>query len=115
MNANFEVILDDSINVSSLTKAGDFEGALSYVKENIDEVLHMYPDQDGPFRWLAHIYQKLSLTISILFWIIPIIHLYLVADYNHFIQKLEFWGIQYIYWALGFFTYLRNSHVPSSM
>ena len=49
-----------SMNVSSLTKAGDFEGALSYLKENIDDVLHMYPDQDGPFRWLAHIYQKLA-------------------------------------------------------
>ena len=56
---------------------------------------------------IAHIYQKLSLTISILFWTIPIIHLYLVADYNHFIQKLEFWGIQYIYWAFCFFIFLN--------
>jgi len=49
-----------SINVSSLTKAGDFEGALSYIKENIDLELHQYPTQQEPFTWLAYIYQKLA-------------------------------------------------------
>ena len=54
---------------------------------------------------VEHIYQNLGLVISILWWIIPITHLYFQSTYNNFINKLLFWIPQYIYWAFCFFTY----------
>ena len=47
-------------NIYSFFETGDFEGALSYLKENIDEFLYQCAWQDGPFRNLAQVYQKLA-------------------------------------------------------